>query len=74
MASLLPTTSLWGMTGPEYTGPLFMMVQAQGGWDVTSFCDPKMNVPGESIINNWANNGETQQVGNIRYAPFAGNA
>ena len=57
-----------------YTGPLFICVQVTGGWDVTSFCDPKMNVPGEQDINHWANTAEIQQTGNIQYAPFAGNA
>ncbi len=57
-----------------YDGPLFICLQVDGGWDVTSFCDPKMNVPGEEEINHWANSGEIQQTGNIQYAPFAGNA
>lgn len=56
-----------------YTGPLFMTVQVSGGWDVTSFCDPKLNQTGEEIINNWAEAGEIQQAGNISYAPFGGN-
>ena len=50
-----------------------MFVQADGGWDVTSFCDPKMNTPGEPIINHWAERDETRQVGNLSYAPFAKN-
>ena len=57
-----------------YSGPLFICIQVNGGWDVTSFCDPKVNQPGEDPINTWANTGEIQQSGNIRYAPFAGNA
>lgn len=52
---------------------LCVFVQANGGWDPTSFCDPKMNTPGERIINNWATTDETQQIGNIRYAPFESN-
>ena len=56
-----------------YSGKLFVFVQAAGGWDPTSFCDPKMNVAGESPINNWAFAGEPRQAGNIRYAPFAKN-
>ncbi|MEE4190331.1 MAG: DUF1501 domain-containing protein [Halieaceae bacterium] len=60
--------------GEGYAGPLFICLQVNGGWDVTSFCDPKMNVPGEDEINHWASSGEIQQTGNIQYAPFAGNA
>ena len=56
-----------------YSGKLFVFVQAAGGWDVTSFCDPKVNTAGEPIINHWAENDETRQVGNLSYAPFAKN-
>ena len=56
-----------------YDGKLFIFVQAKGGWDPTSFCDPKMNTPGEKVINHWAENGETRQAGNLFYADFANN-
>ncbi len=58
----------------DYTGKLLITVQAEGGWDVTSFCDPKMNVQGEREINRWARTGETQTIGNLQYAPVANNA
>ncbi len=57
----------------DYNGKLFVFIQADGGWDPTSFCDPKTNVAGEPIINHWAEAGEVRQAGNIRYAPFAAN-
>ena len=57
----------------NYSGKLFVFIQADGGWDPTSFCDPKTNVAGEPIINNWAQAGEIRQAGNIKYAPFAAN-
>ena len=57
----------------DYYGKLFVFVQADGGWDPTSFCDPKENVAGEPVINHWAETDETRQAGNIRYAPFGGN-
>ena len=53
----------------DYDGKLFVFVQADGGWDPTSFCDPKSNTPGERVINHQ----EIQQAGNIPYAPFARN-
>ena len=31
----------------DYLGKLFVFVQADGGWDPTSFCDPKANTPDE---------------------------
>ncbi|MXY56161.1 MAG: DUF1501 domain-containing protein [Gammaproteobacteria bacterium] len=57
----------------DYTGKFFAFVQAGGGWDPTSFCDPKVNVSGEPIINHWAEEDDIRQAGNIPYAPFASN-
>ena len=57
----------------DYRGRLFVLVQADGGWDPTSFCDPKPNTPGEPVINHWAERDDVRQAGNIRYAPFARN-
>lgn len=37
-----------------YSGPFYINIAAIGGWDVTSFCDPKANIAGERTINNWA--------------------
>ena len=57
----------------EHQGKVFVFVQADGGWDPTSFCDPKVNTPGEPVINHWAERDQTRQAGNIPYAPFADN-
>lgn len=57
----------------DYTGNFIVTILARGGWDPTSFCDPKMNVAGERVINNWAASNSTQSAGNINYAPFADN-
>ena len=57
----------------DYRGKLFVFVQADGGWDPTSFCDPKANTPGEPVINHWAERDEVRQAGRIPYAPFAHN-
>ena len=57
----------------DYRGKLFVFVQADGGWDPTSFCDPKANTAGEPVINHWAERDEVHQAGNIPYAPFARN-
>ena len=54
-------------------GKVYVFVQAEGGWDPTSFCDPKANVPGERVINHWAEADEIQEAGNIPYAAFATN-
>ena len=57
----------------DHRGRFFVFVQADGGWDPTSFCDPKVNQVGEEIINRWAEHDEPRQAGNIPYAPFANN-
>ena len=56
-----------------FVGKFVVNIQAAGAWDVTCFCDPKENQPGERIITNWSSENETQSSGNIRYAPFANN-
>jgi hypothetical protein len=62
------------LAAPEdYQGRLLVTVQADGAWDVSSFCDPKMNVPGALEINHWARSRDTESAGNINYAPFGGN-
>jgi uncharacterized protein DUF1501 len=55
-----------------YTGTLVVTVNAGGGWDPTSLCDPK-GAKSESDPNPM--NGsylteEIEQIGNIRYAPL----
>lgn len=58
----------------NYTGRLFMTIQADGAWDTASFCDPKANIAGESIINNWATTDDMHTAGNLPFAPVANNA
>ena len=57
----------------DHDGKLYVFVQADGGWDPTSFCDPKTNTPGEKVINHWAESGEIGQAGNLLYADFGNN-
>ena len=57
----------------DFGGRFVVSLQAEGGWDPTSFCDPKENTPGELIINHWAETEGTRTAGNIPYAPFANN-
>ncbi len=60
-------------TAEVYQGPFYISLAAIGGWDVTSFCDPKVNIAGERVINNWAASAAIEQIGNIAYAPVANN-
>ena len=69
----LPTSRIYGAQA-GYMGRLLVTLQVEGGWDVTSFCDPKVNQLGEPIITNWSTSNTIQNAGNINYAPFANNA
>lgn len=68
-ASLPPLAS----AATPFTGKFIVTIQAVGAWDVTCFCDPKVNQTGEPDITEWSNTGEVQTKGNIKYAPFANN-
>ena len=69
----LPMMNFPLLAQSPFSGKFLISLQLDGGVDVTAFCDPKMNVPGEPEINWWARAGETQTVGNLSYAPFANN-
>lgn len=53
-----------------FQGVALITIAAGGGWDHSSFCDPRENPD----INRWANNNPAGAAGNLRYAPFAENA
>ena len=55
VAASMPTSFNLFAAPEEYAGKFLITIQADGGWDVTSFCDPKINIAGEEVINNWAN-------------------
>ena len=73
-AAMAPGFQLPLVNAADYRDKLFVFVQADGGWDPTSFCDPKSNTRGEPVINHWAQYDDVRQVGSISYAPFAHNA
>jgi len=74
-ASMLPTSTRASSKIQDFTpyeGELLVTIQADGGWDVSSFCDPKVT------YNAWADGlveSDLPQAGNIPYAPLpnAGN-
>ncbi len=72
LSSLIPSLG-WTQSMNDYSGDFYITIQALGGWDVTSFCDPKLNLPNQPIVNNWAANELIQYAGNLAYAPFASN-
>lgn len=76
LAALMPLTAGFPLTASSttpFSGKFIVTVQARGAWDVTCFCDPKTNQTGEPAITNWSNSGEVEEIGNIRFAPFAKN-
>lgn len=75
MGLVAPAPRLYGATiEGGYEGRLLVQLQMDGAWDVSSYCDPKVNQPGERVITNWSSSNEIQQAGNIPFAPFANNA
>ena len=72
----LPALTLYDQHSSAQTGfngKFLITVQLDGGVDVTSFCDPKVNVSGEREINWWARSADPLSIGNLSYAPFAAN-
>lgn len=61
-------------TYAPYTGNLYLFVDAGGGWDPTSLCDPKgaAYVDDPERMNNYLTD-DIMSAGNIRYAPVGGN-
>ncbi|NKB33678.1 MAG: DUF1501 domain-containing protein [Pseudomonadales bacterium] len=73
LGAAVPFPFQFATAAEPYTGPFYISLAAIGGWDVTSFCDPKTNQTGQRAINTWADSSEIQQIGNISYAPVANN-
>jgi len=59
--------------GAPYSGPLFLFINAGGGWDPTSLCDPKgrVNEEEDKPVNMYFKD-EIGTAGNIEYAPVPG--
>ena len=72
MAAGAAPLGLPSAAGPrrDHRGKLFVFVQADGGWDPTSFCDPKANTPGEPVINHWAERDEVRRIGAYPLRPL----
>lgn len=52
-----------------YEGPLLLTINALGGWDVTSLCDPKETLV-DGVPMNRMYRGDIGAVGNFHYAPI----
>ncbi len=71
-AGSLASSRVYSATS-DYQGPLLVTLQLNGGADVTAWCDPKVNTPGEPKISHWADEGAPLKSNGISYAPFARN-
>lgn len=52
-----------------HDGKILLTIHAGGGWDHSSFADPREN----TSINHWADTQQAGTAGNLRFAPFAEN-
>lgn len=81
LALASPLGGFWGRrparaaSGDGYQGPLWIMVHCGGGWDPTSFCDPKGRVDEEqdNPVNNYFID-DIGTAGKLSYAPVPGMA
>ncbi|MEO1204234.1 MAG: hypothetical protein AAFX10_16135, partial [Pseudomonadota bacterium] len=59
--------------GQQSGGPYWLFIEARGGWDPTSFCDPKGGAvgsfPSDPGETNTYDASDIGQAGNLRYAP-----
>lgn len=74
-SAALPTMPRTQLVAAEanYTGPLWITIHAGGGWDPTSFCDPKgyngsQDAANPDRINNYDKN-NILTIGNFNVAP-----
>lgn len=64
-----------GLIAETITRSKFLVtINMTGGWDVSSFCDPKLNVKGEPTINTWAKTKGILQKGNLQFADYGNNS
>jgi hypothetical protein len=74
---LMPISAAFSLVGNYSQAAInkkyVLTVQAYGGWDLTYFCDPKINQQSSKVITNWSKEDEIAIVGNISYAPVGNN-
>jgi len=77
-ANAVPTKDSIFRSSALYDGPFFVLVNAGGGWDPTSLCDPKGTTDAEegndaaNPMNRSYLTRDIATAGNIRYAPVGG--
>lgn len=69
LASSLPMAMRQAQAEEVHTGTILLTFHMGGGWDHSSFADPRAN----PSINHWADTLPAGEAGNLRYAPMAEN-
>jgi len=66
-----PTNSKEAEAAEPYTGPLWLMINAGGGWDPTSMCDPKggLGPDDPKAVNRLFTTAEIQTIGAFQVPP-----
>jgi len=57
----------------QYDDNYLLTVSASGGWDLSLYCDPKVNIAGEKTITYWSDESDIEEVSGIRFAPVGNN-
>ena len=70
IAGTLPSVWNTAQAAELHTGAILVTFHMGGGWDHSSFADPRNN----PNINHWADTQTAGEAGNLRYAPMAENA
>lgn len=70
LAGTFATSGRNAQAASLHTGKVLLTLHLGGGWDHSSFSDPREN----TAINRWASSQKAGGAGNLRYAPMAENA
>lgn len=70
LAGTFATAGRTSQAASLHTGKILLTLHLGGGWDHSSFADPREN----AAINRWASTQKAGVAGNLRYAPMAENA
>lgn len=70
-AGALTSAKLAGAEPPRYGGPFWLFVHASGGWDTTLHFDPRGNVEGKPLTNDY-DESSVLRVNGYKIAPLDG--
>lgn len=65
LAVMAPAFGRTARASSKFDGPFWIIINAQGGWDPTTFCDPK-----GGTIDDWYTADQIKTAGAVSYAPL----